>query len=170
MYRAVGFAVLKTGADLENQNQVVKLPAARNRTRRRTGKFADFLNGENIYERNSHAGSRTGASIVSTISEVRKILVEHQRTLGENAPTGCVLDGRDIGTVVFPNADVKFFLTAKPEARAGRRTKKSARADRSTYEETLADNKSARCRDVSRADSLCQSPPTRLSLTRANSI
>ena len=48
-------------------------------------------------------------------------MVEHQRQIGTATPNGCVLEGRDIGSVVFPNADIKFFLTAKPEARARRR-------------------------------------------------
>ncbi len=94
------------------------------------------------------------ASIVSTISEVRKILVEHQRTLSENSKTGAVLDGRDIGTVVFPNADVKFFLTAKPEARARRRFEEDLqRGQTSTYEETLAEINQRDQRDISREDS-----------------
>jgi cytidylate kinase len=74
--------------------------------------------------------------------------------LGENAPNGCVLDGRDIGTVVFPNADVKFFLTAKPEARAQRRFLEDTENGRvTTYEETLAEINSRDERDVSREDS-----------------
>ncbi|MDQ3798484.1 MAG: (d)CMP kinase, partial [Acidobacteriota bacterium] len=94
------------------------------------------------------------ASIVSTISEVRKILVEHQRLLGATAPHGCVLDGRDIGTVVFPKADVKFFLTAKPEARARRRCAEDlARGLDVTYEKTFEEIRQRDERDVSRADS-----------------
>ncbi|MFH4077416.1 (d)CMP kinase, partial [Acinetobacter baumannii] len=61
------------------------------------------------------------ASIVSTYSDVRRRMVELQREIGRSSPSGCVLEGRDIGTVVFPDADFKFFLTAKPEARARRR-------------------------------------------------
>ena len=94
------------------------------------------------------------ASVVSTISEVRKVMVEHQRTLGGSAPKGCVLEGRDIGSVVFPHADVKFFLTAKPEARARRRFEEDkARGRESTYEETLAEINERDERDVSREDS-----------------
>jgi cytidylate kinase len=85
---------------------------------------------------------------------VRKILVEHQRTLGENSPTGCVLDGRDIGTVVFPNAGAKFFLTAKPEARARRRYEEDSSKGRAvSYEQTFSEIKERDERDVSREDS-----------------
>ncbi|MEP6946965.1 MAG: (d)CMP kinase [Acidobacteriota bacterium] len=94
------------------------------------------------------------ASIVSTISEVRRIMVEHQRAIGLAAPTGCVLEGRDIGSVVFPNADIKFFLTAKPEARARRRhTEDQLKGRLTTYEQTLAEINERDQRDVSRADS-----------------
>ena len=81
-------------------------------------------------------------------------MVEHQRTLGENAAKGCVLEGRDIGSVVFPNADIKFFLTAKPEARARRRFEEDkAKGRMTTYEQTLAEINERDERDVSREDS-----------------
>ncbi len=94
------------------------------------------------------------ASVVSTISEVRRIMVEHQRIIGEAAPIGCVLEGRDIGSVVFPNADIKFFLTATPEARARRRhTEDQSKGRIATYEQTLAEINERDERDVSREDS-----------------
>jgi cytidylate kinase len=81
-------------------------------------------------------------------------MVEHQREIGKSAPKGCVLEGRDIGSVVFPDADVKFFLTAKPEARAKRRFEEDrARGRESTYEQTLSEINERDERDVSRADS-----------------
>jgi cytidylate kinase len=113
-----------------------------------------FLNGKDVSVeiRTNEVGQ--AASIVSGVSEVRKILVGHQRTLGENSKNGAVLDGRDIGTVVFPNADVKFFLTAKPEARAQRRFQEDSENGRvSTYEQTLAEINQRDERDVSREDS-----------------
>jgi len=94
------------------------------------------------------------ASIVSTISGVRRVMVDHQRDIGLSAPNGCVLEGRDIGSVVFPNADFKFFLTAKPEARARRRYEEDrAKGLISTYEETLEQINQRDQRDVSRTDS-----------------
>ena len=62
-----------------------------------------------------------GSSVVSARPIVRQKLLGLQRQLGRNAPAGAVMEGRDIGTVVFPDADVKFFLTANAEARAARR-------------------------------------------------
>ena len=81
-------------------------------------------------------------------------MVEHQRQIGLSAPKGCVLEGRDIGSVVFPNADFKFFLTAKPEARARRRFEEDmAKGLVTTYEQTLAEINQRDERDVSRKDS-----------------
>jgi cytidylate kinase len=81
-------------------------------------------------------------------------MVELQRSIGEAAPKGCVLEGRDIGSVVFPNADVKFFLTAKTEARARRRFEEdSAKSRETTYEKTLSEIIERDRRDSTRKDS-----------------
>ena len=155
MYRAVALAVLQSGTSFENQEQVIEI--ARRSKIELIGEPDSLqikLDGKDVTAeiRTNEAGQ--AASIVSTISMVRKILVGHQRILGENAAGGCVLDGRDIGTVVFPNADVKFFLTAKPEARARRRYEEDRTRGRiSTYEETLTEINLRDERDVSREDS-----------------
>jgi len=155
MYRAVALAVLETGTSFENQEKVSEI--ARRSKIELVGEPDSLevkLDGKDItFEIRTNAAGQA-ASIVSTVSEVRKILVEHQRTLGENASRGCVLDGRDIGTIVFPHADVKFFLTAKPEARARRRYEEDRTRGRiSTYDETLAEINLRDERDVSREDS-----------------
>jgi cytidylate kinase len=95
------------------------------------------------------------SSVISTIPEVRRTLVRCQREMGERALAGVVLDGRDIGTVVFPNADVKFYLTAAPEERAQRRYEEDhAKQQRgATFEETLADINTRDARDSTRDDS-----------------
>ncbi len=155
MYRAVGLAVFESGKDFYDPETVIEI--ARHSKIELVGE-PDLLQ-VLLDDRDVSAEIRTNevgqmASIVSTVSEVRRILVEHQRTLGENAPNGCVLDGRDIGTIVFPNADVKFFLTAKPEARAQRRYDEDKERGRiTTYEETLTEINLRDERDVSRADS-----------------
>jgi CMP/dCMP kinase len=93
------------------------------------------------------------ASVVSAVPEVRRALVRQQREMGARG-VGMVLDGRDIGTVVFPAADVKFFLTAVPEERARRRYDQDhAREPGLTYDDTLADLNSRDLRDSTRADS-----------------
>lgn len=155
MYRAVGLAVLESGKDFYNPEIVVE--TARHSKIELTGEpdsLQVLLNGKDVSQeiRTNEVGQM--ASIVSTVSEVRKILVEHQRTLGLGSKNGAVLDGRDIGTVVFPNADVKFFLTAKPEARARRRYEEDKGRGRvTTFEETLAEINLRDERDVSREDS-----------------
>src|SRR5215204_3276389 len=155
MYRAVGLAVLESGVAFEDRAKIAEI--AETADIKLVGEPENlqiFLNGADVSNaiRTNEVGQ--AASIVSTISEVRRILVEHQRSLGANSPTGAVLDGRDIGSVVFPRADVKFFLTAKPEARARRRYEEDLAKQRATsYEQTFAEIKERDERDVSRADS-----------------
>ncbi len=155
MYRAVGLAVLENGVSFKDKAKVAEI--AENSKIELVGEPENlqvFLNGKDVSAeiRTNQVGQ--AASIVSGVSEVRKILVGHQRTLGESSKNGAVLDGRDIGTVVFPNADVKFFLTAKPEARAQRRFQEDLESGRaSTYEQTLAEINQRDERDVSREDS-----------------
>jgi cytidylate kinase len=92
-----------------------------------------------------------GASAVSKHPEVRTALLGIQRRLGREPP-GAVLEGRDIGTVVFPDAEHKFFLTASAEARARRRFEElRAKGSAATYEETLADQKQRDAQDEGRA-------------------
>ena len=91
------------------------------------------------------------SSIISTIPAVRRAMVRRQRQLGER---GAVLNGRDIGTVVFPNADIKFFLTASPQERAQRRLAEEREHNpAATYNEVLADMIERDRRDTTRADS-----------------
>jgi cytidylate kinase len=80
-----------------------------------------FLDGEDVTAAIRTPEMSRGASVVSARPVVRERLLDLQRTLGRAAKTGAVLEGRDIGTVVFPDATVKFFLTADDEARARRR-------------------------------------------------
>jgi cytidylate kinase len=91
------------------------------------------------------------SSIISTIPEVRRAMVARQRELGQR---GAVLNGRDIGTVVFPDADVKFFLTAVPQERAQRRFEEERTQDAKVdFAETFADMTERDRRDSTRADS-----------------
>jgi cytidylate kinase len=84
-----------------------------------TEKNTTFLNGENIENEIRQMEVSNNVSPVSTIAGVRSELVKQQRENGQNK--GIVMDGRDIGTVVFPDADLKIFMTASPEIRAQRR-------------------------------------------------
>jgi cytidylate kinase len=80
-----------------------------------------LLKGHDVTEAIRTPEISRGASVVSARQVVREKLLGLQRELGQRAPRGAVLEGRDIGTVVFPDAQVKFFLTASDEARAQRR-------------------------------------------------
>jgi cytidylate kinase len=155
MYRAVALAVLEGGTSFENQQKVAEI--AEESVIELIGepeKLQIVLDGKDVTTAIRTYEVGQAASIVSTISEVRRVLVEHQRTIGETSKNGAVLDGRDIGTVVFPNADIKFFLTAKPEARARRRFEEDLEKNRAvSYEHTLAEITERDERDVSREDS-----------------
>lgn len=155
MYRAVGLAVLESGTPFSDAKKIAQI--AQNADIKLLGEPENlqiFLNGRDVSTeiRTNEVGQ--AASIVSTISEVRRILVGHQRSLGKHSATGAVLDGRDIGSVVFPNADLKFFLTAKPEARARRRYEEDLEKGRAvSYEQTFAEIQTRDERDVARQDS-----------------
>lgn len=91
-------------------------------------------------------------SKVASVSEVRQKLVSLQKVMGEEK--GIVMDGRDIGTVVFPNAELKIFMTASPEERAGRRFKElEGKGDKVSYEEVLKNVVDRDHMDTTREDS-----------------
>jgi cytidylate kinase len=92
----------------------------------------------------------TGASRVSAHPEVREALLDLQRQLGRDG--GVVLEGRDIGTVVFPDAEAKFFLTARSEVRAKRRYDElMAKGEKVSFEETLDEVRRRDANDTQRA-------------------
>lgn len=155
MYRAVGLAVLRTEIDLNNEDKIIEIAVESDiELVGEADNLQVLLNGKDVSKEIRTNEVSQAASIVSGISEVRKNLVERQRKLGESSNTGAVLDGRDIGTVVFPNADIKFFLTAKPEARAKRRFDEDLEKGREiSYEKTLAEINKRDERDVNREDS-----------------
>lgn len=110
------------------------------------------LNGEDVeaYIRTLEIGNL--ASQISTIKEVRAYLVAQQQAMGK--AKGIVMDGRDIGTVVFPNAELKIFLTASPEVRAERRFKElECKGENPIWEDVLADVNDRDYRDTHRAES-----------------
>ena len=110
------------------------------------------LNGEDVeaYIRTLEIGNL--ASQISTIKEVRAFLVAQQQAMGKKK--SIVMDGRDIGTVVFPNAELKLFLTASPEVRAERRFKELlAKGEKPVFEDVLRDTNDRDYRDTHRAES-----------------
>ena len=155
MYRAAALAALRKDVDLEDKAGVARVTEqAEIELTGEPDSLKVILDGDDVSAEIRTLEAAQAASVVSTISEVRRIMVQHQRQIGSRDPKGCVLEGRDIGSVVFPNADYKFFLTAKPEARAQRRfVEDSAKGRISTFEQTLAEINERDARDVSRADS-----------------
>ena len=111
-----------------------------------------YLNGENVEKEIRSLEAADGASRVSTIGFVRQALVRLQQEMGKDK--GVVMDGRDIGNVVFPEAEMKLFLTASPETRAKRRFDEMvARGENPRYEEVLANVKERDKRDTTRVES-----------------
>jgi cytidylate kinase len=112
-----------------------------------------LLNGENV-EREIRINPRIASMVsdVSALSAVRKFLVKQQKTLGNEK--GIVMDGRDIGTVVFPEAELKLFITAEPNIRAQRRLEELAdKGQNTTYDEVLANLTKRDYLDTTRLDS-----------------
>jgi cytidylate kinase len=154
MYRAVAVAAAAAGVSTSDAEALAAL--ARRSSIKLEGdpdSLHVLLDGRDVSEEIRGEDVGRDASVVSTIPAVRRELVRRQREMGERGG-GVVLDGRDIGTVVFPSADVKFFLTAVPEARARRRLDEERARDHSqTFEETLEDINDRDQRDATRDDS-----------------
>ena len=117
-----------------------------------TGKADVYLNGENVESLIRTLEVSSFVSPIATVSEVRAKLVEQQQCMGDEK--GIVMDGRDIGTVVFPNADLKIFMTASAEERAKRRYHELLeRGDDITYESVLSNVVERDTIDTTRKDS-----------------
>lgn len=120
MYRAMALHMLKKGINIENDSEVIAECVNPDITiKYEDGVQVVYLNGENVnaYLRTEEVGN--AASKTSVLMPVRVRLVELQQKLA--AESDCIMDGRDIGTCVLPNADVKIYLTASSEVRAKRR-------------------------------------------------
>lgn len=149
LYRAVALASRRAGVAWDDEVGVTQV-ARRIVTSRSLALLHDATRGARVLLGNDDVSEAIrapdmgmGASRVSAIGGVRDALFELQRLAGEDG--GVVLEGRDIGTVVFPDAEMKFFLTASPEVRARRRyAELISRGESVDYEETL---KEVRARD-----------------------
>lgn len=118
MYRAITFKCLKNNVDVENTDEVVKLAKSTDID------FRDnniYLDDKIVNDEIRTVDVSNNVSKVSKIKEVRNLLVDVQRNIGSKSSV--ILDGRDIGSVVFPNADYKFYIVATPEERGSRRFK-----------------------------------------------
>ena len=153
MYRAVALAVLESNTSLNDAESVAAVAESADiKLEGDPDSLRVSLDGRDVSEEIRTEAVSHASSVISTIPLVRRTLVERQRRMGQHGRV--VLDGRDIGTVVFPNADIKFFLTARPQERAERRFKEERLRERDvTYEETLTDITARDHRDSTRADS-----------------
>jgi len=140
LYRAVGMRVLAQGGDLSDE--AAATAAARS---------LDPADLEGSTVRSRAAGE--AASRVAIYTPVRQVLREYQRAFAAREP-GAVIDGRDIGTVIAPDAPAKLYVTATAEARADRRWKQLvSQGEAVTYDDILADIRTRDARDSARADS-----------------
>jgi cytidylate kinase len=151
LYRSVGVHVLRQGLDTANAADVVRaLATAQVSLRYAGGEQKVFLGSEDVSEAIRRPEASMAASNVSAVPEVRAFLFDLQKDLARE--NDCVMDGRDIGTVVLPEADVKIFLTASAEERARRRfeelTEKGNEVD---YETILAEIRQRDYNDSNRA-------------------
>jgi len=151
MYRAIGLYTLRHGLT-EQADIIAALPQIQVGFILTDGAQHVTLNGEDVEGqiRTLEVGNR--ASEISQIKEVRAFLVAQQQKMGD--AKGIVMDGRDIGTVVFPHAELKLFLTASPEVRAQRRYDELLeKGEQPDYAEVLKDVTERDYRDTHRAES-----------------
>lgn len=139
LYRAVGLYCSRKGADLSSHEAVAALlPEIHPEIRLIDGTQHVFLNGEDVSVEIRLPEISMAASAVSSVPEVRAALLDMQRDIAEK--NNVLMDGRDIGTVVLPNAQVKIFLTASPEIRAKRRYDElCAKGVSTSFEDVLND-------------------------------
>lgn len=157
MYRAVALKALRAGADLPDAARLEAL-ASEARIEFEPGGGRTLLDGEDVSEAIRAPGMSEAASRASEFSGVRRALVEKQRHMG--AVGSVVMEGRDIGSVVFPDAAVKIYLDADPAVRAERRVREMAekgqKLDAAQVEREIRERD---LRDSTRADSPLQRAP-----------
>ena len=139
LYRTIGYYAATHGADTTKAEEVVALlPEISLSLAYENGTQAVILNGENVGDKIRTPEASMHASNVSKIPEVRAFLLDTQRDIAEK--NSVIMDGRDIGTVILPNAQVKIFLVSSFETRAKRRVKELLeKGIEASYEDVLAD-------------------------------
>jgi cytidylate kinase len=148
MYRAVALKAMRCGADLEGHELLGRI--ARESAIELTGRGRGpiLLDGEDVTEAIRAEPVSESASVMSTVPAVRRAMVAQQREIGHQED--CVMEGRDIGTVVFPDADLKIFLVASLDARARRRLQQTGVGELGELREAIAERDR---RDSTRTDS-----------------
>lgn len=173
MYRAVTLYCLRKGyiqgdtiqeealkADLDQMDISFRYNAE-------TGRPDTYLNGEKVEKEIRSMEVADKVSLIAALGFVRRAMVAKQQEMGK--AKGIVMDGRDIGTVVFPDAELKVFVTASPEVRARRRLEElQAKGEQTTYEEVLANVKKRDYIDSTREESPLRQAPDALVLDNSN--
>lgn len=151
LYRTVGYFARSRGISLEQIDAVVPLlPGVSVEVRYEDGVQNVYLNGENLGNRIRENEISKYASAVATLPTVRAFLLDTQKRIARE--NSVIMDGRDIGTVILPDAQVKIFMTASDEARARRRCAELAEKGMpASYETILADMKARDAQDRNRA-------------------
>ena len=151
LYRTIGYYVRSQGVDPKDAEGVTRLlPDIHIEVKYENGTQCVYLNGENLGDRIREPEISMYASAVSAIPTVREFLLETQRSIAR--ANSVVMDGRDIGTVILPDAEVKIFLTASDECRAQRRLLElREKGIETTFEEVLADMRERDNNDKNRA-------------------
>lgn len=164
MYRAVTLYALRhqlfAGDQIDEAALQAALPALEIafRMNAESGRPDTYLNGENVEKEIRGMEVANHVSPVAALGFVRKAMVAKQQAMGKEK--GIVMDGRDIGTVVFPEAELKLFVTASPEVRAQRRVDElKAKGMPASYEEVLANVKQRDFLDSTRAESPLRQAP-----------
>lgn len=166
MYRALAWKALKQEVDLSDPRSLLGLLAQTALELRPAAEgLRIFVDGEDITDVLRLPKIQAAASLVSVHPQVREELVQRQRQLGTHG--GVVMDGRDIGTVVFPHATVKFYLTASLEERGRRRYQESLQ-DLGTLESTLEEVERRDQRDMERAASPLKPAPDAILIDTAS--
>lgn len=172
MYRAVSLYAIRNGwisennIDIENLRKQIAGIKIEFKTNAE-GKSETYLNGENVEKEIRTLEAADGASRVSTLDFVRKEMVKRQQKMGEDK--GVVMDGRDIGTVVFPEAELKIFVTASPEIRAQRRLLElQAKGENISYEDVLTNVKERDHRDTTREVDPLRKAPDAIEIDNSN--
>lgn len=173
MYRAVTLYCLRKGYIQGDTIQEEALKADLDkvdisfRYNAETGRPDTYLNGEKVEKEIRSMEVADKVSLVAALGFVRRAMVAKQQEMGK--AKGIVMDGRDIGTVVFPNAELKVFVTASPEVRARRRLEElQAKGEQTTYEEVLANVKKRDYIDSTREESPLRQAPDALVLDNSN--
>ncbi|MGX2947215.1 (d)CMP kinase [Frederiksenia canicola] len=150
IYRILALAALKKGIDLTDENKLAELGRHLNvQFIPENGEINVILDGKNVRDQIRTAEAGQNASKIAVYPKVREALLQRQRDF--SSEKGLVADGRDMGTIVFPNAQIKFFLEASPEERTKRRVKQlQEKGFNANFDEILAEIKERDFRDRNR--------------------